>query len=51
MSVTDARWSPMRYWRGRIDVWRILSAAPVKSHSFTSFARVDGASITYPGVV
>lgn len=34
-----------------IDVRHILSAAPAKPHSFTSFARVDGTSITYPGVV
>jgi uncharacterized protein (DUF488 family) len=34
-----------------VEVRHIMSAASVKPHSLTSFARVDGEAVTYPGVI
>ncbi|HMF95016.1 MAG TPA: DUF488 domain-containing protein [Vicinamibacterales bacterium] len=34
-----------------IDVRHIISAAPAPQHALTSFARVEGGHVTYPGLI
>jgi hypothetical protein len=34
-----------------IEVADIFTAKPAKAHTLTSFARVDGEKVTYPGLL
>jgi uncharacterized protein (DUF488 family) len=36
---------------GGATVWHILSEAPPRSHELSEFARVDGSSLSYPGLL
>ena len=34
-----------------VEVRHIMSARPAAAHTLTSFARIDGERVTYPGLV